>query len=115
LLASPKEWDVSSHPVLPLYAAYKTNSLDNRDMPPPQRQLIFTAPGTRRGIRQAVAVPKALGRGDGKMLKGDFAVDLRPYFVNSTGKLPAPKSLFVTLIRGDYIGEPHPIELPHPR
>ena len=51
----------------------------------------------------------------GKLLKGDFAVDLRPYFINSSGTLLAPNTLFVTPIRGEYIGEPHRIELPHPK
>src|SRR4051812_30053582 len=45
LLAAPGEWDVSMHPVLPLYAAYKTNSRDNGEMPPSHWQLVFTAPG----------------------------------------------------------------------
>jgi hypothetical protein len=278
LLASPEEWDVASHPILPLYAAYKTNSRDNQDMPPPQWQLIFTAPGREEmvilpwdendktppsaveqpvlppgatpkvtfsfdqawrdvgfdrlaaapkswkvvlhagsflsnpvglrikhakpeppvhpgpavhkpataypemlraqfahtplhpaapavqgvafakqlglgtsdhpalkllgsfafpvpapeaenlvlhlfltaddipnGIRISMAIPKALGHEDGKLLKGDFTVDLRPYFTNSSGMLLTPHALFVTPIRGEYIGEPHRIELPHPK
>src|SRR4051812_16645030 len=45
LLAGPGEWDVISNPILPLYAAYKTNSRDNREIPPSNWQLVFTAPG----------------------------------------------------------------------
>jgi hypothetical protein len=75
-------------------------------------QLFFTGDDLRKGIRITLSVPSALLQLQGKNLQGCFNVDLRPYFINSAGKLLAPKSLFVTPIRGEYIGEPHPVELP---
>lgn len=73
--------------------------------------LFFTADDIPKGMRITLSIPKALVQNDGKRLQGYFSVDLRPYFINSAGALLAPGTLYVTAIRGEYLGEPHRIEL----
>jgi hypothetical protein len=73
--------------------------------------LFFTADDIPKGMRITLSIPKALIHNDGKIFQGCFNVDLRPYFINSAGALLAPGSLYVTAIRGEYLGEPHLVEL----
>ena len=74
-------------------------------------QLFLTSDDIPQGIKISLSIPKVFLETDGKIIQGYFNVDLRPYFINSEGTLLAPKVLYITAIRSEYIGEPHQIEI----
>jgi hypothetical protein len=73
--------------------------------------LFLTSNDIPQGIRISLSIPKPFLHHDGKVIQGYFNIDLRKYFINSEGTLLAPKILYITAIRGEYIGDPHEIKI----
>jgi hypothetical protein len=88
--------------------------------PPPSHSeavrlhLLFTGPEIPGGLRQTIAVPMAFAATDGKKVQGRFGLDLVPLFRGPSGKVRVPAELYVTPVRGTFIGQPLRLETGKP-
>jgi hypothetical protein len=104
--AKPVAGGTPEKPSLMLWGAFQLPDPPRPEAENLRLHLLFSAPDIPGGMSRTVPVPVVFAEIRENRIQGRFGLDLAPLFRGPSGRIEVPAHLYVTPVRGSFIGQP---------